>query len=51
MSTTRKLQVEDHYRPKSGRTSTRSAGALVERVQSEGLSVQWQLETHAHQDP
>jgi|GEM_PF-5072080 hypothetical protein len=40
----------DHGR-KSGRTSTRSAGTLVGRVQSDGLSVQWQLESQAHQGP
>ena len=38
------------YDPKSGRTSTRSADALVDRVKALGLSIQWHLETHAHAD-
>jgi glyoxylase-like metal-dependent hydrolase (beta-lactamase superfamily II) len=38
------------YDPKSGRTSTRSADALLAYVASEGLTVDWILETHAHAD-
>jgi glyoxylase-like metal-dependent hydrolase (beta-lactamase superfamily II) len=34
----------------SGRTDTASADAIVAHVQSEGLSVQWILETHVHAD-
>ena len=34
----------------AGRTSTKSAEAVVEYVQREGLTVQWLLETHAHAD-
>lgn len=38
------------YDPKSGRTSTASADEVVTYVRSEGLSVDWLLETHAHAD-
>lgn len=38
------------YDPKSGRTSTRSADLLAERIQALGASVDWILETHAHAD-
>ena len=38
------------YEPKSGRTSTRSADALVDRVLELALSVDWILETHVHAD-
>lgn len=38
------------YDPKSGRTDTHSAERLIEFVQSQGLTVQWILETHAHAD-
>ena len=38
------------YDPKSGRTRTQSADRLVEFVQSQRLTVQWILETHAHAD-
>ncbi|WP_250491643.1 MBL fold metallo-hydrolase [Caballeronia sp. GAWG1-1] len=34
----------------AGRTSTRSAQAVVAYVESEGLSIEWLLETHAHAD-
>ena len=34
----------------AGRTSTKSAQAIVAYVESEGLSVKWLLETHAHAD-
>jgi glyoxylase-like metal-dependent hydrolase (beta-lactamase superfamily II) len=35
---------------KSGRTSTKAADAVIERVRAEGLEVAWLLETHAHAD-
>ncbi len=38
------------YDPKSGRTRTATADALVAQVLSRGLNVQWLLETHAHAD-
>ena len=38
------------YDAKSGRTSTRSADALLAFVARQSLSVQWILETHAHAD-
>lgn len=38
------------YDPKSGRTSTHTADALIERVRSLDLNIQWHLETHAHAD-
>lgn len=38
------------YDPASGRTSTTSADQLIDYVKSEGLQVQWVLETHAHAD-
>ncbi len=38
------------YDPKSGRTSTASADAVIDYVESEDLSVDWLLETHAHAD-
>lgn len=38
------------YDPKSGRTSTKSADALIEFVTREKLAVDWILETHAHAD-
>ena len=38
------------YDPASGRTSHRSADAVLRYVQAEGLEVAWQLETHAHAD-
>lgn len=38
------------YDPKSGRTSTTSAQAVLDFVRREGLDVQWILETHAHAD-
>ncbi|WP_413197767.1 MBL fold metallo-hydrolase [Pararobbsia alpina] len=34
----------------SGRTSTASSEAIVAYVESEGLTVEWLLETHAHAD-
>lgn len=38
------------YEAASGRTSTSSAQALVDDVREHGLSVDWLLETHAHED-
>jgi len=38
------------YDPKSGRTDTRSADLLGQRVKALGASVQWHLETHVHAD-
>jgi glyoxylase-like metal-dependent hydrolase (beta-lactamase superfamily II) len=38
------------YDPKSGRTATRSADAVIEFVRNNQLSVAWILETHAHAD-
>jgi len=38
------------FDPKSGRTSTPSAQALLEAVKDGGLQVDWILETHAHAD-
>lgn len=38
------------YDPKAGRTSTRSADAVIARVQERGLTVDWLLETHVHAD-
>ena len=38
------------YDPKSGRTDTASADAVIAFVQQEGLEVDWILETHVHAD-
>ncbi|MCG4272454.1 MBL fold metallo-hydrolase [Acetobacter senegalensis] len=38
------------YEAASGRTSYASAEKIVEYVRTEGLRVEWQLETHAHAD-
>lgn len=38
------------YDPKSGRTSTRSADAIIDFVRAGDLKVGWILETHAHAD-
>ena len=38
------------YDPKSGRTATASADKVIDFVRSQGLSVHWILETHAHAD-
>ena len=38
------------YDPKSGRTSTKSADAVIRYVRDAGLTVEWILETHAHAD-
>jgi glyoxylase-like metal-dependent hydrolase (beta-lactamase superfamily II) len=50
---TRRAAVIDSvldYDAKSGRTSTRSADAVIALVRSQGLAVDWLLETHAHAD-
>lgn len=38
------------YDPKSGRTDTASADAVIAFIQQEGLEVDWILETHVHAD-
>ncbi|MDU8944191.1 MBL fold metallo-hydrolase [Ovoidimarina sediminis] len=38
------------YDPKSGRTDTTSADAIIAYVKERGLKVEWLLETHAHAD-
>lgn len=38
------------YDPKSGRTSTGSADAVLAYLRAHSLQAQWQLETHAHAD-
>jgi len=38
------------YDPKSGRTDTRSADAIIAHVREHDLDIQWILETHAHAD-
>jgi glyoxylase-like metal-dependent hydrolase (beta-lactamase superfamily II) len=38
------------YDPKSGRTSTKTADALIARVGELGAKVEWLLETHVHAD-
>jgi glyoxylase-like metal-dependent hydrolase (beta-lactamase superfamily II) len=38
------------FDPKSGRTATRSADALIADVRERGFGVDWILETHAHAD-
>ena len=38
------------YDAASGRTSTRSAQALVDHIDAHGLAVEWLLETHTHAD-
>lgn len=38
------------YDQASGRTRNTSADALIDYVKSEGLEIQWLLETHAHAD-
>lgn len=50
---TKKAAVIDSvldYDAAAGRTSHGSAQAIVDYVEREGLSVEWQLETHAHAD-
>ncbi len=38
------------FDPKSGRTDTASADAIIKYVKDNGLKVEWLLETHAHAD-
>ncbi|WP_299649170.1 MBL fold metallo-hydrolase [uncultured Tateyamaria sp.] len=38
------------FDPKSGRTSTASADAIISHVKDNDLTVEWILETHAHAD-
>lgn len=38
------------FDPKSGRTDTASADAIIEYVKNNGLKVEWLPETHAHAD-
>ena len=38
------------FDPASGRTSFASADKVIDYIQSEGLTVEWLLETHAHAD-
>ncbi len=38
------------FDPKSGRTQTESADAILAYVRAEGLEIEWLLETHAHAD-
>lgn len=38
------------YDPKAGRTSTRSADAVIAHVNQRGVTVEWVLETHVHAD-
>lgn len=38
------------FDPKSGRTATRSADAMLAAIGAAGLRVRWVLETHAHAD-
>ncbi len=38
------------FDPKSGRTTTRSADAILRAVEQHRLRVKWILETHAHAD-
>jgi glyoxylase-like metal-dependent hydrolase (beta-lactamase superfamily II) len=50
---TRRAAIVDSvldYDPKSGRTRTTSADALIARVQALDLQVDWILETHVHAD-
>ena len=50
---TRKAAVIDSvkdYDPKSGRTRTSSADAVIAFVEHNGLQVEWILETHVHAD-
>ena len=50
---TKKAAIVDSvkdYDPKSGRTKTTSADAVIDFVKAQGLSVEWILETHVHAD-
>ncbi|HEY7803768.1 MAG TPA: MBL fold metallo-hydrolase, partial [Orrella sp.] len=39
-----------NYDPKSGRTNTAGADAVIEHVKTNNLKTEWLLETHAHAD-
>lgn len=50
---TKKCAIVDSvldYDPASGRTSRKSADAIIARVREAGLEVEWILETHVHAD-
>jgi len=50
---TRKAAIIDsvlNFDQPSGRTSHQSADAIIDYVRSEDLTVEWQIETHAHAD-
>ena len=50
---TKKAAIVDSvldYDPKSGRTKTESADAVIAYVREQGLDVDWILETHVHAD-
>jgi glyoxylase-like metal-dependent hydrolase (beta-lactamase superfamily II) len=50
---TRRAAIVDpvlDFDPKSGRTATHSADAVIAHVREHGLAVDWILETHAHAD-
>jgi len=50
---TKKAAIVDSvkdYDPKSGRTQTTSADAVIDFLKSQGLTVEWILETHVHAD-
>lgn len=50
---TKKCAIVDSvldYDPASGRTSRKSADAIIARVREAGLEVKWILETHVHAD-
>jgi glyoxylase-like metal-dependent hydrolase (beta-lactamase superfamily II) len=50
---TRRCAVVDSvldYEPESGRTSYRSADAIIAHVRAHGLTVEWLIETHVHAD-
>ncbi|WP_447932492.1 MBL fold metallo-hydrolase [Sphingopyxis fribergensis] len=50
---TRKAAIIDSvldFDQPSGRTSHQSADAIIAYVRAEGLTVEWQIETHAHAD-
>jgi glyoxylase-like metal-dependent hydrolase (beta-lactamase superfamily II) len=52
-ATTKKAAIIDsvwNFDQASGRTSFESADAIIAYIESEGLSVEWILETHAHAD-
>lgn len=38
------------FDPKSGRTGTQSAEAILAAAEQEGVQIEWLLETHAHAD-